>query len=307
MQLLFLGTGAGAPSRRRNVASVALRFDQGQTVWLFDCGEGTQHQLLRSALHAGQIERVFITHLHGDHLFGLPGLLGSRSLQTGSENPLTVYGPVGIAAYLDAVFRASHARLRYDLRVKELSATGLVHADDRAAVFCAPLSHGIPSYGYRIEERPRPGRFRVDKATAASIPRGPLYGRLKRGETVTLGDGRTLRGEDFVEPAAPGRTLAICGDTEPCEAARLMADGVDVLVHEATFAAAEHKLAALSSHSTAVEAARIARSADAQTLILTHISARYDRGDEGCEALLDEARAIFASTFLAEDFWSFDF
>ena len=335
MELYFLGTAAGAPARERNVSSVALRFDQGRAIWLFDCGEGTQHQILRAPFSTAQITHIFITHLHGDHLFGLPGLLSTRSLQGGEDRPLTVLGPVGIAAYLRACLDASSTRLGYDLRIAELSvpaagsapaprtppesprmaATPPVPASERVAewptaledddvcVRYAPLRHGVTSLGYAIKERDKPGRFRLERARDQGVPAGPLYGKLKRGETVTLPDGRVLRGEDFTEAAVPGRKVVILGDTTPCAASVSLAADADALVHEATFSRAHAELAGARRHSTAADAARTAEKAGAGTLILTHVSPRY-QGAQGEEELLADAREIFPNTLLARDHWS---
>lgn len=335
MELYFLGTAAGAPARERNVSSTALRFDQGRSVWLFDCGEATQHQILRAPFSTAQITHIFITHLHGDHLFGLPGLLSTRSLQGGEERPLTVLGPVGIAAYLRACLEASSTRLGYELRIAELPIpTGYLPAsravggvggvggqvtpaparqtrldwptaleDDDVCVHYAPLRHGVTSLGYAILERDKPGRFRVEWANDQGVPAGPLYGKLKRGETITMPDGRVLRGADFTEPPEPGRKVVILGDTAPCAAAVSLAMDADVLVHEATFSRAHAELASARRHSTAADAAQTAAQAGVRTLILTHISPRY-QGLQGGEELLADARDIFPDTVLARDHWS---
>mgnify|MGYP001199822251 CR=1 FL=1 len=301
MELYFLGTGAAVPSKERNVSSLALRFfGRKKRCWLFDCGEGTQHQLLHAPVKLSQMERIFISHLHGDHLFGLPGLLGSRSFQT--DSPLTIYGPPGIEAFVKTALTTSQTHLRYPLEVKELK-EGLIYEEKGYRVTALSLAHGIPSFGYRIEEEEQPGSLKVDELKKLGLPPGPLYKELKEGKTIQLPDGRKIRGTDFVGSPKPGRTLAILGDTRPTANAVTLARGVDVLVHEATYRADQEERAAVYHHSTSVQAAETAQEAGVGVLILTHISARY--GEEEGEELLAEARKIFPNTYLAHDFWSY--
>ncbi|MDQ0190615.1 ribonuclease Z [Alicyclobacillus cycloheptanicus] len=317
MDLLFLGTGAGLPSKTRNVTAIALTlFQERGTFWLFDCGEATQHQIMRSPLSLAKLEKVFITHLHGDHIFGLPGVLSSRSF-SGLDRPLDMYGPTGLRAFVEAALAASQTHLTYPLRIHEIppasgvaegtapDGTGpaeptVVCADHQFTVICLPLHHGIPSYGYRIVEHDAPGTLDVAALTRIGVPAGPIYGQLKRGDAVTLPDGRVLRPDAFVGAPKPGRVIAILGDTRPCDHVVTLAHHADVLVHEATFGEREAALAPSYGHSTAQDAARAAKSANARALILTHISARYD--DRDADTLAAEARAIFPNTRLANDF-----
>lgn len=295
------------PSSRRNVSSVALRFtDRKNAFWLFDCGEGTQHQLLRSPLKLSKLEKVFITHLHGDHLYGLPGLLTSRSNQ-GADSPLDIFGPKGLKAFLETVFRLSGAHLGYPWRVTEIDRDcppdgPALFEDDAHRVHCAKLNHRLESFGYRIEEKDKPGRLNERKLRELGVPPGPLYGRLKRGETVELADGTVLDGKDFVGDPIRGRTVAVLGDTRPCGNAERLARQADVLVHEATFAADMAETAREYGHSTSVAAAEIAARAGCRTLILTHISSRYQ--DEELANMLEEARRVFPDVRIAEDFWA---
>jgi ribonuclease Z len=307
LKLTFLGTSAGTPSRSRNVTSIALQWMQEGSVWLFDCGEGTQQQILRSPLSLSRIQRIFLTHLHGDHLFGLPGLLSTRSLIDPSSSPIAIYGPEGLEKFINCSLEASRAHLAYPISVQTIS-EGLVYKDDVREVHCRRLSHGaMPSFGYAIIEKPRPGEFDAEKAAALGIPAGPIYGKLKAGEKVTLDDGRVIDGKELVGPAKPGRKVVICGDTGETPNTVQLAQGADVLVHEATFAIAEEERAYAQGHSTTIVAAKAAREADVKTLILTHISARYEAQDRSQLAmLLEEARAIFPNTYIAEDFWTFD-
>jgi ribonuclease Z len=306
MKLTFLGTGAGSPSLSRNVSSLGLQWPQRASLWLFDGGEGTQQQVLRSPLKLSQLEQIYVTHLHGDHVFGLPGLLASRSAAQDVQSPVTIFGPPGLEEWLHLTLRVTATGLKFPIVFKTV-ADGLIYEDDTREVYCRRLNHRIASYGYAVIEKPRLGTFDAERAAALGVPFGPLYGRLKSGETVTLADGRTVDGKELVGPLRPGRKIVICGDTGVSPAAVELAMGADVLVHEATFLSDYAERAHVSGHSTAAEAAAVARDAGVGTLILTHISARYESDSEPrVSALLAEAQAIFPKTLLAHDFWSYE-
>lgn len=305
MRITFLGTSAGVPTRARNVSCVALRLPQRGEVWLFDCGEGTQHQLLRSDLNISQVTRVFITHMHGDHVYGLMGLLATCGM-AGHARGVTVYGPRGINEYVREVSRRTQLHTSYPLEVCEVR-EGQIFEDEEYTVVCAPLKHRLPAFGYRVQEKDRPGHFDVERARAEGIPSGPLYGQLKRGERVTLPDGRTFDGADFCGPDLKGRSVVYCTDTIYCRSAVELARDADLLIHEATFAEADEGLAVRSTHSTAAMAGRVGKEAGARRLVLTHISPRYFPGNQtGPEELLQEARAVFHGAELAHDFLSVD-
>ncbi|MEE3718073.1 ribonuclease Z [Tumidithrix elongata RA019] len=305
MQITFLGTSSGVPTRSRNVSSIALRLPQRAEVWLFDCGEGTQHQLLRSDVKISQISKIFITHMHGDHIFGLSGLLASCGM-AGNVSRMDIYGPTGLADYLDACLRYSETRLAYTLKVHKIK-PGLVFADDEFSVSCAPLKHRVTAHGYRIEEKDRPGKFDVQKAIALGIPSGPIFGQLKQGKTVTLPDGRQFDGKDFCGEPQAGRKVVYCTDTIYCDSAVELAKGANVLIHEATFAHQDSDMAYQRLHSTSTMAAQVALNAGVNDLIMTHFSPRYAPGNAlQLDDLLKEARSIFANTHLAHDFMSFE-
>ena len=251
------------PTRSRNVSSVALRLPQRGEVWLFDCGEGTQHQLLRSDLNISQLTRVFITHLHGDHVYGLMGLLATCGM-SGHARRIDVYGPRGLAEYVRDVSRHTQLHTSYPLEVHTVE-EGRVFEDEDFVVRCVPLKHRLPAFGYRVEEKDRPGHFDAERAKEQGIPPGPLYGRLKRGERVTLPDGRTFDGAEFCGPTLRGRSVVYCTDTAYCRAAVELARDCDALIHEATFAESDEHLAARSPHSTASSAARTAHSSSSRT------------------------------------------
>ena len=300
MELIFLGTSAGVPTRSRNVTAILLDLQHPTRagLWLFDCGEGTQHQLLRTAWHPGKLDNIFITHLHGDHLFGLPGLLCSRSM-AGIAHPLPIYGPTGIAEFVETTLRLSGSWTDYPLEVVEIG-EGLVFEDECYRVTARRLNHPVECYGYRIEEHDRPGALDAAALIADGVRPGPLFQRLKQGETVTLEDGRVVNGRDYLSPPQAGKKLAIFGDTAPCPSALLLAQGVDVAVHEATLEAAMEEKANGRGHSSTRQAAQLARDAGVGKLIVTHVSSRYDA--RGGESLLAECRAVFDNCMLADDF-----
>lgn len=300
MELIFLGTSAGVPIRTRNVTAVLLNLQHPTQagLWLFDCGEGTQHQMLRTAFHPGKLDRIFITHLHGDHLFGLPGLLCSRSM-AGNVQPLTIYGPKGIKEFVETTLRLSGSWTDYPLVVEEISA-GLVVDDGLRKVTAHALNHPVECYGYRIEEHAKPGALDAQALIAQGVTPGPVFQQLKQGETVTLDDGRIIKGSDYLAPAEPGKKLAIFGDTAPCSSALELARGVNLMVHEATLEQAMEEKANSRGHSSSRQAAQLAREAGAGKLVITHLSSRYD--ETGSRQLLAECQAIFPQTLLAEDF-----
>lgn len=302
MQITFLGTSSGVPTRSRNVSSVALRLPQRAEVWLFDCGEGTQHQFLRSEFKSSQIRRIFITHMHGDHIFGLMGLLASCGLAGNRQQRIDIYGPKPLNDYLQACRRYSQTHFTLPIKVHTVE-PGLVFEDEEFRVVCDRLEHRVPAHGYRVEERDRPGRFDVERAKALGIPSGPLYGQLKQGRRVTLEDGRVIHGADLCGPDLAGRKLVYCTDTIYCDRAVDLAQGADVLIHEATFAHQDADLAYQRLHSTSTMAAQVALGAQAKQLIMTHFSPRYAPGNSiQLGDLLAEARAIFPNTIMAHDF-----
>ncbi|HEX8152947.1 MAG TPA: ribonuclease Z, partial [Thermoanaerobaculia bacterium] len=250
IRIVFLGTSAGTPTRERNVAGVAVVLDG--RVLLLDCGEGTQHQFLRAPVRSGALEAIFISHLHGDHLFGLPGLLASLGLQ-GRVAPLTVFGPAGLRAYLESI---PYGGRSYPVTVVEIEA-GEVHRGDGYRVFTASLEHSAPCFGFAIVEDDHRGPFDPDRARTLGVPAGPLFARLHRGEDVTLDDGRVVRSSEVVGPSRRGRRVVYCTDTRPCAAAIGLARDADLLVHEATYANELAAEAAERHHSTAAEAAAV--------------------------------------------------
>jgi ribonuclease Z len=288
LSLFFAGTGGSVPSARRGLPALLIR--RGADRLLFDCGEGTQRQLVRS-VGLLDLDTVFITHYHADHWLGLPGMLKSFALRERSE-PLTVYGPPGLEQTMGAMRVVVGSRLPYELSLHELDPWDEVQCDGYL-VAAIPVLHGkLPAYGYSLVEEPRPGRFDPDAARALGVANGEDFGRLQRGEVV---DG--VSPEQVMGPPREGRKIVLSGDTVSCEALEIAAHDADVLVHEATFAEEDLALAQASSHCTAHRAAELARDAHVRMLALTHISGRYAGG-----ALRDEARAVFAATEAPRDF-----
>lgn len=305
MEITFLGTSSGVPTKFRNVSSVALRLTQRGEIWLFDCGEGTQHQLLRSELKTSQLKKIFVTHMHGDHTFGLMGLLASCGLGAHAEN-VEVYGPPGIEPYLKSCMKYSHTYFPYGVEIKTVE-PGLVYEDEELTVTCELLKHRVTAYGYRVTEKDRSGKFDIEKAKTMGIPFGRVYGKLKAGETVTLEDGRTFKGAEFCGPTEMGRKFVYCTDTVFCESAIELSQDADVLIHEATFAHQDAQMAFEKMHSTTTMAAQVALAAQVKQLIMTHFSPRYAPGNPlQLKDLLKEAQSIFPDTLLAYDFFQYE-
>ena len=248
--------------------------------------------------------------MHGDHVFGLPGLLASLGL-AGTCPGIDIYGPDPLRDYLEGVLRTSSTRIGYPLRthkVRQAASSGaLLFEDDELEVRCTPLTHRVPAYAYRVNQKPRAGRFDIDKAKELGIPPGPIYGDLKAGRTVTLDDGRIIKGASLTGPDRPGASVVYCTDTVFCEAAVELARGADLLIHESTFSHGEAEMAIARQHSTSTMAAQTALEAGVSQLVLTHLSPRYMPGNPMTpDDLLAEARAIFANTIVAKDFLSLD-
>jgi len=293
LSVTFLGTGAACPTIERNVSGLALQ-REGETM-LFDCGEGTQRQMMRYGVGFSFTE-VFFSHFHADHMLGIIGLVRTMGLQDRTA-PVTLYGPRGAERILTAALSLGIERNKFPVAVVEVRPGDCLSRDEYDIVVFE-TDHRADTVGYALAEHTRLGRFHPERARELGVPEGPLWGDLHRGKTVRLDDGRTVSPEDLVGAPRRGRTVVYSGDTRPHLALMAAARGADLLIHEATFGGDEAERAVETGHSTASEAARVALEAGVRSLILTHISPRYTRD---APELLAEARAVFPDTFIARD------
>ncbi|MEH6437815.1 MBL fold metallo-hydrolase [Massilia sp. DD77] len=304
MELLFLGTSSGTPTRQRNMSAVALR-TRGARHWaLVDCAEGTQHRLLRAPLSLMHLRTVFITHLHGDHCYGLPGLLASAGMLNRTE-PLLIVGPAPLQAMIECIMEATQLRLPYPvsfLLPEDLPGTPVL---PDFTVTAAPLSHRLPSYAYGFTEAQVERKLDLDRLRADGVPASPLWGEIQQGRDVSLPDGRRIVAEDYLLPGRRPRTVVIAGDNDTPELLATQAHRADVLVHEATYTQEIlDKVGPGPQHSSALKVARFAAEAGVANLVLTHFSPRYQEGEGplSLSALETEARSAYdGPLFLARD------
>jgi len=298
LDLFFAGTGGSVPSARHGLPALLLR--RGGDRVLFDCGEGTQRQMMRYGV-GFSFSEIFFSHYHSDHMLGVIGLFRTMGLLDRKDG-VTLYGPKHAQRILGGALSVGLERTKFPVEIIEVKAGDcLKRKEYEIQVFAT--DHRVDTVGYALVEKDRLGRFDPDLAKSMGIPEGPLWGQIHRGKSVTLPDGREVGPEGLVGPARPGRTVVYSGDTRPCPGLRDAAKGADLLIHEATFGAEEAARAVETGHSTAGEAARVARDAGVRRLVLTHISARYNR--EAPE-LLAEATAVFPATQIARDGMSVD-
>ncbi|HER23450.1 MAG TPA: ribonuclease Z [Candidatus Atribacteria bacterium] len=313
MKALFLGTGSGIPTSIRNVSSIALVFINKNKLWLFDCGESTQQQIQKTSLKLSKLEKIFISHLHGDHLFGLPGLLASRGLRSGeNQKKIQVFGPEDIDIYLQETLNITKTYIPYEIEIKIIPtnlSTGIIWEDEEVVVRYTEVNHNVRTYAYSVEEKKDRNHFLIEKARRLNIPPGPIYRTLKEGKAVELPNGRIFQGKDFLSKVKKGRKLVFSGDTTYCKNLLHLAKCADLLIHEATFSQQEDDLAKRNFHSTTTIAAQVAQEAQVKQLIITHISSRYSSNNKLTikeSDLLTEAQSIFPVTILAEDFMEYE-
>ena len=305
MRVTVLGTSSAIPTFKRALSGTLLE-REGESM-LFDCGEGTQYQLMRAGSRRGRLNTILITHLHGDHFYGLPGLLSSLSLNQ-REKPLTIFGPRGIGRYVDFIMNFPKRQYQsFEIEVHEIEPgfSGVLKDHDEYRILTEPLDHRVPTHGYRLEEKPRLGAFDGERADELGVPFGPERGRLLRGESITLEDGRTISPEDLVGPPQPGQSFAYCTDTTLSFGAKRLAADVDLLLHESTYGDEFHHLALERKHSTIREACAVARAAGARRFVATHFSTRYDR--EKIKGLEHEGRDIYEDVIFANDLMTIEF
>ncbi|HEC89752.1 MAG TPA: ribonuclease Z [Thermoplasmatales archaeon] len=298
LKIIFLGTGGSWPTVKRNVSSIAIK--RGGEIILFDCGEGTQRQFQKSNLSYMQIKKIFITHYHGDHFLGLPGLIQTMQLNDRKE-PLHIYGPKGIDSLINSILNLGYFKLSYPIYAHEVKDADLIQFDEYH-VKAASVDHGVPAIAYYLEEEMRPGRFNKPKALELGVPEGPLFSRLQKGISITLKDGRVITPDMVLGPPRRGRKIVISGDTRPIDKMISFARYADALIHEATFASDLKDISFEYGHTTAEEAAEIAKKAEVDRLFLVHISPRYIDS----KVLEREARQIFPNTIVPKDFQEVD-
>jgi len=298
LKVIFLGTSGSMPTQRRGSSAIAVK--RKREIIFFDCGEGTQRRMVEAGLGFRRPTKIFISHLHGDHVLGLPGLLQSMSLLD-REKPLEVYGPKGLTNFMTA-FSEALGGPGFPVNLFEIVSEGLVFQGDEYVVAAVKADHDVPSWSYVLEELPKPGRFHPEKAEEFGVPSGPLWKKLQQGEDVVLENERTVKSEEVVDPPRKGLKIAYSGDTRPTASLVSVAMGSDLLIHEATFDNALLERAEENKHSTAAQAAGVAVKADVKKLILTHISSRYPDPSH----LLEEAKEVFKNTVIAEDLYEIE-
>ena len=302
LKLTFLGTSAGKPTKERNVTALALEFDQDNKWYLFDCGEATQHQILKTSLSIGKLCTIFITHLHGDHYYGLPGLLSSKALDK-AFSPLKIYGPKGIKRFIECFMDISKENLGYKLEIIEIEADKILNFD-KFSLQVLPLVHSVESFAYFIQEYDRTNRLDEQKLRSVGLEPSPLYGELKRGNNIIY-HGKEFISNEYMLCPIPGRTLIIAGDNSEPDILGKYLDNLDLLVHESTYTQAVYDaLPTKFLHTTAKNLGEVAQQHHIKNLIATHISARYSQGSSyNIQMVCDEIKSFYKGRcFIANDF-----
>jgi len=295
LRVIFLGTAGSVPTIKRSLPAILIQ-RKGEQI-MFDCGEGVQRQMIKAKVGFHRKMKVFITHMHGDHVLGLPGLLQTMALLD-RERKLDVYGPPGIKRFLEDIRETVQFVLTFPMEIHEIHEAGVVCEEQEYTVQAVWANHVIPSLAYALVEKPRPGKFHPEKAKVLGVPEGPLWSKLQHGHKAKLQDGRVVKPEDVTGPLRTGRKIVYSGDTRPFKGFVKFAAGADLLIHDATLDDELAERAEEDGHSTPDQAAKHAKKAKAKQLILTHISARYD----DTSILLEQAQKIFKNTQVAEDF-----
>jgi ribonuclease Z len=299
MRVTFLGTGGGVPTSKRNLLSIAVRREN--ELLLFDVGEGTQRQMIFARVGCRRNMKVFITHMHGDHILGLPGLIQTMSMLDRGTS-LDVYGPQGIVEFVDFIVNSFHFDLTFQINTHEVG-EGTIYEGKDYSICAAWGDHVIPNLAYALVEKKRMGRFYPEKALKLGVPKGSLWFRLQHGEDVQLPDGRVIQSSEVTGPKRAGRKIVYSGDTKSSEDIIKLSQGADLLIHEATLDDDYAERASKEGHSTSSQAAMVAKKAGVKKLILTHISARYI---DDVSIMVEQARKIFPETYIAEDLMSIE-
>ena len=295
VRVVFLGTSGSVPTLKRSLPAVVVEFPR--QLLMFDCGENTQRQMMQAKVSFHRKLKIFLTHLHGDHVLGLPGVLQTMALMDRKE-PVQVYGPRGIKDFLVCTKETLNFGLTFPVEINEILGAGTLVDEKEYSLNTVKSNHAVESYSYAFAEKPRSGKFYPKKAQELGVPLGELWSKLQSGQEVTLTDGRIIKPSDVMGPHRAGRKIVYTGDTRPFDGFAKFAANADLVIHESTFDDSLAEKAALDGHSTPTEAADEAKAAGARQLVLTHISARYPDAN----LLLEQARKVFANTLVAEDF-----
>ncbi|MFQ6068383.1 MAG: ribonuclease Z [Candidatus Bathyarchaeia archaeon] len=295
LQVIFLGTAGSVPTNMRSLPAIAIR-RKGELI-LFDCGEGVQRQMVKAGLGFNKKMKVFITHMHGDHVLGLPGLIQTMSLLDRTRK-LEIYGPTGLEKFIETIEKTVQFTLTFPLEIAEIEDEGLVCEEKEYEVYAAWANHVAPTFAFSLVEKPRPGRFYPEKARALGVPEGILWSKLQHGSIVKLPNGRIVQPEKVVGPPRPGRKVVYTGDSRSSKSLVELAEDADLLIHDCTFDDELAERAKEDGHSTPSQAVKTAKKAKVKRLILTHISARYKTPD----LLLNQAKKGFSNVDVAEDF-----
>jgi ribonuclease Z len=295
INVVFLGTSGSVPTLKRSLPSVVIQCPKEQ--WMFDCGENTQRQMMQAKVSFHKKLKVFLTHLHGDHVLGLPGILQTMALMDRKEL-VQIYAPKGIKDFLDCTRNALNFGLTFQVEINEILSEGIIADEEEYCVVAAKSNHSIPGFCYSFEEKPRPGKFYPKKAKALGVPVGELWSKLQAGDEIKLANGKVIMPSNVMGPPRQGRKIVYTGDTKPFVGFVSFARDADLVIHESTFDDSLAEKAEGDGHSTPSQAAHEAQAAGAKLLALTHISARYP----DATLLLDQAKKVFANTLVAEDF-----
>jgi len=299
LQVVFLGTSGSVPTLKRSLPCVVVQCPPEQ--WMFDCGENVQHQMIATKVSFHRRMKIFISHLHGDHVLGLPGLLQTMALMDRKE-PLQVYGPSGLKNFLICTKGTLNFGLTYPVEINEILSEGIICDQEKYQVSVIKSNHTVEGYCFAFIEKLRPGRFYPNKARTQGIAEGELWSKLQRGQEVTAPNGTIVKPSDVMGPMRQGRKIIYTGDTKPFAGFGEFANKADLVIHDATFDDALKEKADTDGHSTASQAAEQAKTAQAKCLVLSHISARYSDGS----LLLEQAKKVFPNSILAEDYLSLE-